>query len=537
MAVLAVPPALAQDDHAHAHGSPGSLGTVHFEVSCSPAAQKQFDRAAALLHSFWYDAAEKEFTRVTVTDPRCAMGHWGVAMCRYHPIWTRPSTEDLNAGLAAVGRAKATGGRTQREKDYIAAITAFYADWHRIDHPKRAIAYEKGMQGVYEKYPQDHEAGVFYALAILGTAKPTDKTYTEQKRAAEILNRLLPLMPNHPGIAHYMIHSYDYPDLAALALPAARAYAQIAPDAPHALHMPSHIFTRLGLWDDSIRSNVASAESAWRQIAGGDPAMGAFDQLHAMDYLEYAYLQTGRDEDAKKVLDDLSRVARLDQQTFQAAYAFCAIPARYALERGQWDEAAGLEVRPAWFPWARFPWEKANVYFARAIGAARGGRVVQARSDVEQLASIHRGLALKKNAEWRERVEILRLAAAGWAARAARKDDEALELLSAAADLDDSIEKHPVTPGAVAPARELYADLLLDLGRARDALKEYETVLHGAPKRLRATAGAARAAELAGDAGRARSHYAELVAFVDPASPRPELKAAKAFLQGARSGP
>lgn len=536
VALLAIPPALAQEDHAHAHGAPGSLGTVHFEVSCSPAAQKQFDRAAALLHSFWYDEAEKEFTRVTRTDPRCAMGHWGVAMSRYHPLWTRPGTADLNAGLAAVSRARAAGGGTQREKDYIAAIAVFYTDWHRIDHLKRAVAYENAMQRVYERYPDDHEAGIFYALAILGRALPTDKTYTEQKRAAEILNRLLPLMPNHPGIAHYMIHSYDYPDLASLALPAARAYAGIAPDAPHALHMPSHIFTRLGMWEDSIRSNVASAESAWRQIAGGDRAMGAFDQLHAMDYLEYACLQTGKDDEARKVLDDLNRVSRLDQQTFQAAYAFCAIPARYALERGKWDEAAGLEVRPAWFPWERFPWAKANVYFARALGAARGGRVAQARREVEQLASIHRGLALKKNAEWKERVEILRLAAAGWTARAARKDDEALGLLSAAADLDDSIEKHPVTPGSVAPARELYADLLLDLGRAKDALKEYESVLRVAPKRLRATAGAARAAELAGDAARAKSHYAELLAFVDKASTRAEILAARAFLQGAAPG-
>src|SRR3989454_990262 len=399
-ALLATPAVWCQEDHAHRHGSPESLGTVRFEVSCGPEAQKEFNHAVALLHSFWYDEAEKSFTQVTVTDPRCGMGHWGVAMSRYHPIWTPPQPDDLKAGLAAVGRARAAGGGTERERAYIAAIEVFYKDWHRNDHLTRAIAYEEAMQKVYDRYPRDHEAGIFYALAILGRALPTDKTYANQKRAAEILNRILPLEPNHPGIAHYMIHSYDYPELASLALPAARAYAKIAPDAPHALHMPSHIFTRLGMWEDSIQSNLASAESAWRQIAGGDRDKGTFDQLHAMDYLEYAYLQVGRDDEAKRVLEDLGRVRRLDRETLQAAYAFAAIPARYALERGRWEEASGLEVGPAWFPWVRFPWPEANVQFARTLGAARSGRPAAARADLERLASIRRSLGQAKDREW-----------------------------------------------------------------------------------------------------------------------------------------
>jgi tetratricopeptide (TPR) repeat protein len=533
VAFLCVPAVRSQEGHAHQHGSPEALGSVHFKVSCSPEAQSQFNRAVALLHSFWYDEAEKAFTRVTLTDPRCGMGHWGVAMSRYHPIWAAPGADDLKAGRAAVERARAIGAGSEREKDYIAAIEVFYTDWGKVDHLTRAIAYEEAMRRVFERHPEDHEAGVFYALAILGRALPTDKTYAHQKRAAEILNRILPEEPEHPGIAHYMIHSYDYPELASLALPAARAYAKIAPDAPHALHMPSHIFTRLGMWEDSIRSNLTSAESAWRQIAKGRRDMGTFDQLHAMDYLEYAYLQIGRDDLAKQVLEDLGRVRRLDREIIQAAYAFAAIPARYALERGRWEEAAALEVRPAWFPWERFRSSEANVHFARALGAARSGRPEAARAAAERLASIHEALVKAKDAEWGDRVEILRLAAAGWAARAAKKDDEALELLRSAARLDDSIEKHPVTPGAIAPARELLADLLLDLGRPREALEEYEAVLRVAPKRLRATAGAARAAELAGDRARAQAHHADLLSFCDSASTRPETRAAKAFVAGA----
>jgi tetratricopeptide (TPR) repeat protein len=533
VALLSLPSVPCQEDHAHQHGSPEALGTVDFKVSCSPDAQKQFNHAAALLHSFWYDEAEKAFAQVTVIDPRCAMGHWGVAMSRYHPIWAAPGPDDLKAGLAAVQRAKAAHPGSEREYDYIAAIEVFYKGSDRIDHMTRAVAYEKAMQKLSQREPQDHEAAIFYALAILGRALPTDKTYAHQKRAAEILNRILPQEPQHPGIAHYMIHSYDYPELAPLALPAARAYAKIAPDAPHALHMPSHIFTRLGMWEDSIRSNLDSAESAWRQIAGGDRDMGTFDQLHAMDYLEYAYLQIGRDDQATHVLEDLGRVRRLDRELGQAAYAFSAIPARHALERGRWEEAATLEVRPAWFPWVRFRWAEANVHFARALGAARSGRAEAAGAGVERLASIHNALAEAKDAEWTDRVEILRLGAAGWAARAAKKDDEALELLRAAARLDDSIEKHPITPGAIVPARELLADLLLDLGRPREALTEYEMVLRTSPKRLRATAGAARAAERAGDRARAKAHYAELLAFCDSGSPRPEVQAAKTFMDGA----
>src|SRR5499426_2957938 len=297
-------------------------------------------------------------------EPGCAMGYWGIAMSNYHPIWAPPDPAELKRGLAAVEKAKSTDAKSDRERDYITAIEVFYKDADKLAHRARAVAYEKAMEQVYRRYPQDREAAIFYALSLLGTALPTDKSYANQKQAAEILNRVLPAEPKHPGVAHYIIHSFDYPQLAQLALPAARRYAKIAPSSPHALHMPTHIFTRLGLWQESIESNIASANAARRIVAIAHPGRASFDELHAMDYLAYAYLQGAQDQKAKQVLEDLKKIDKVDAEEIAAAYAFAAAPARYALERGQWSEAARLTVSPATFAWNRFPHAEAIIYFA-----------------------------------------------------------------------------------------------------------------------------------------------------------------------------
>ena len=324
------------------------------------------------------------------------------------------------------------------------------------------------MASVAARNPDDHEAQIFHALAILGVAynSPPDKTYARQKQAAEILNRLLPLEPEHPGIAHYMIHAFDYPDLAQLALPAARAYSKIAPSAPHALHMPSHIFTRLGLWNESISSNLASVQVAREWAARSHPGAISFDGLHAMDYLEYAYLQIGKDAEARGLVDSVSRAAQFDAPVFQAAYALAAIPARYALERRDWKRASSIGLAPANFPWAQFPFAEAIVHFARAVGAARTGDLAAARQAVARLEMIRDGLKGQKGFDWATQVEIQRRAAAAWLARAEKQNDSAVALMRSAADLEDSTDKHPVTPGSVLPAREQLADLLLELKQA-----------------------------------------------------------------------
>jgi tetratricopeptide (TPR) repeat protein len=386
------------------------------------------------------------------------------------------------------------------------------------------------MEQLYLRYPQDHEAAIFYALALLGTAQPTDKTYAKQKQAAEILNKVLAYEPQHPGVAHYLIHSFDYPQLAYLALPAARSYAKIAPSAPHALHMPSHIFTRLGLWQDSIQSNLASAAAAKSYAARTRPGTASFDQLHAMDYLVYAYLQGAQDRKAKEILDEIQPMGQADPE-FAAAYAFAAIPARYTLERRRWSEAAALVVHPAGFPWDRFRYAEAITYFARALGAARSGDTAAAGRDVEKLASIQKALAEGKDIYWATQVEIQRQAAAAWLAHAEGKNEEALKLMRSVAELEDSTEKHPVTPGPVIPARELLGELLLELNEPKLALKEFETAILAAPNRFNGLYGAAKAAELSGDREKARTFYAKLAAVSERSDgERPELQAAKMFL-------
>ena len=517
------------DSQHHDH----DLGSVHFQVSCSPSAQKLFDRGVALLHSFWYDEAERTFSEVARMNRGCAMAHWGIAMSLDHPLWAPPSAADLKKGAAAVEKAKAAGAKTQRERDYIAAIGAFYKNIDNEPHRQRALALSAAMEQLAVRYPDDREAQIFFALSLLGTAPATDKTYARQKRAAAILNRILPEQPNHPGIAHYMIHSYDSPQLAILALPAARSYARIAPAAPHALHMPSHIFTRLGLWQESVRSNLASAAAARNHVAKTHPGVAAVDELHAMDYLVYAYLQGCQDREARRVMEEAAAVSKVEQQVFQAGYAFAAIPARYALERRRWSDAAALQAPPREFPWERFRYAEAITYFARALGSARSGNAPAARGEIEKLASIQQALRqVKEDYDWSTQVEVQHLAAQAWMAHAEGNKEKALRWMRSAAELEDRTEKHPVTPGAVLPARELLGDMLMELDQPEHALPEFERVLQDAPKRFNSLYGAGRAAELSGNGKKATERYSELLQLCAEAdSERLELQNARAFLQ------
>ena len=515
------------DEVPHVHHVEGEkLGTVVFPVSCNEAAQAAFGRAVALIHSFWYDEAEKAFGEVAELDPTCAMASWGIAMSNFHPIWAPPTKVELERGQKAVARAQSLPVPTERERGYIAAIGAYYKDAETRDHVTRKLAFETAMEQVHAQNPKDREASIFYALALLGAAPPSDKTYAKQKKAGALLNEVLPGAEDHPGVAHYLIHSFDYPQLAPIGLPAARVYANIAASSPHALHMPSHIFTRLALWDESIASNIASRDAALQHIQKSKPGYAAFDQLHALDYLAYAYLQQARDGDARRVLEEVAAVDKLDLANFAAAYALAAVPARYTLERRDWGGAAALTVRPASFPWATYPYAEALVHFARAVGGARGANLPAARDGLKRLVEIKAALVEANDSFWAGQVEIQRLAALGWIARAEGRRDEARASLHAAADLEDKTDKHPVTPGSVLPAREMLGDLLFELGEPAAALREYEASLVTAPGRFNSLAGGIRAADKAGDRAKVTEIFAALQVLSAKADgSRPELAA------------
>ncbi|HEX7787686.1 MAG TPA: hypothetical protein VF653_15825, partial [Methylomirabilota bacterium] len=417
------------------------LGTVRFPVSCAPAVRADFERAVALLHSFWYEEAEKAFTAITTADATCAMGYWGIAMSVYHPLWQPPSPAMLHRGADAVEKARGLIA-TPREKEYIAAIATYYRDSDTLDHRARAAAYEKAMERLSRRYPDDREAAVFYALALNATAAPTDKTYANQLKAGAILERVFAEQPQHPGVAHYIIHSYDYPPLASRGLVAARGYARTAPSVPHAQHMPSHIFTRLGLWPESIDSNRASAAAGKAYHARLGKATVWDQTLHALDYIVFAHLQIAQDKQARAVLEDLQTMPRSEPESFVAAYAYAAIPARVALEQHRWSEAAGIGPASRSFPWDRFAWAEAITAFARSIGAARSGDAARARAEIQKLDGYRAGLLAARQTYWAEQVNIQHHAARAWAARAEGRNDEALTLMRAAADLEDATEKH-----------------------------------------------------------------------------------------------
>jgi tetratricopeptide (TPR) repeat protein len=498
------------------------LGRVHFAVSCAAPAQTEFDRAVALLHSFWWGPATDTFERVLGHDPACGMAHWGIAMAALgNPFGGPPPAKALADGAAALGQAKTVGARSQRERDYIAALEAFYRDHATVDHRTRAVAYERAMGELAGRYPDDREATVFYALALNATVLPTDKTFANQLKAADLLEKVFAEQPDHPGVAHYLIHSYDYAPIAGRGLSAARRYLKIAPSVPHALHMPSHIFTRLALWSEAIESNRASAAAATND----------FDRMHAMDYLVYAYLQTGQDAAARRVAGELAAIGKPNVVHLATAYAMAAGPARLALERQRWTEAAGLTVQPPDFVWNRFPQGEAITQFARAVGAARSGDPAAARRSVERLQALHATLVEAKSAYWAGQVEIQRLAASGWLAFKEGRAAEAVTLLRSAADREDASEKHPATPAPVLPAREQLADLLLEQGQPADALREYQAAATKEPGRLRGLVGAARAAVRAGQRDIARKHYTDLLALAAPADTAlAELAEARNFL-------
>ncbi|HEY2013172.1 MAG TPA: hypothetical protein VGH38_06690 [Bryobacteraceae bacterium] len=526
--------AAGQEDHSGHHAVAG-LGAVNLPTSCNAAAQTLISRGAALLHSFGYEEARLTFTDAAKADPACGMAHWGIARTWYHPIWAPPAAEDLNQGAAALDRAVAIGAKTPRERDYIASLAVFYKDWETVAHTTRAKAYEQALAHLAERYPGDDEAAIFHALQLvaIGYLDPTDKTYQWQRKGAAILNRLLPRYPDHPGVAHYIIHSVDYPSTAELGLQAARAYARIAPDSSHALHMPSHIFTRLGLWDDSIVSNTAAARSAIAQARRLHGGGGAFDQLHAIDYLVYACLQQARDKRAQELVTEMAAISRLDENQFAAAYAFAAVPARWALERHDWKAAAVLEIQPAWFPWNRFRNVEALVYYAKAVGAARAGDAAAAQRAADRIGAIREALPATPDYDWSGSIGAQLEATRALVTIAQGQRSEGLRLLRTAADHEDAVDKHPVTPGALLPAREILADLLLEGGAAPEAFNEYQAVLKLAPRRFNATAGAARAADKSGDRAQARAYARQLLDIAkDADTPRPDLAWAHSYLAG-----
>lgn len=534
MLVLALSAAGAAQDHQH-HAAP-ELGEVSFETSCEKEAEAQFKEGLGWLHSFEYEQAARTFAAAAEKDPDCGIAHWGVAMSHFHPLWAPPSQAELAKGRAALAMARKATGSTDREQAYFAAMEAFYGEADRLDHKVRVLSYSALMGELHRRHPEDQEAAVFYALSLIAAGTmDADPGFEKEHEAGAILNAVLERAPDHPGVAHYLIHSFDYPPLAEMALPAARRYATIAPASPHAQHMPSHIFVRLGHWDETIASNLAS-EAAARDFAKaqGLPDSSS-ERLHAMDYLAYGYLQTGQDTKAEQVLADLKAIRRADPPVFSVAYAATAIPARLVLERRRWKEAAKFTLPDTvrnLAPLENFQWAAAHEHFTRAIGAARTGLANQAADEVARLKAIEDALVVPAGTyDWRTQVAIERGIAEAWLARAEGRDDEALQRMRAVADLDDATEKHPVTPGAIIPAREQLGELLFELGRPAEALAHYEASLARAPRRLAGLYGAARSAKGAGQQAKARAYFSQLVEVAGRADAgRTELREARTFI-------
>jgi tetratricopeptide (TPR) repeat protein len=497
--------------------SKDQLGKVDFANSCSPAVQASFQRSVAMLHSFWYNEAGKSFREVLIQDPSCGIATWGIAaILMSNPLaGMGPSPQAATRAQAAIDEGRKVGAKTQRERDYIEAVAAYYEDWANRPERVRQANRAKAFEALAARYPNDDEAQVFYALYLASTQSLADQTYATYLKSASILEQQFAKHPDHPGIAHYLIHSYDAPPIAPKGLPAARRYAGIAPSAPHALHMPSHIFTRVGAWTESAATNERSAAAAKRDLD--------FDeQLHAMDYMVYAYLQLARDADARRVVEDSAAASGV---RFAGLYAQSAIPARYAVERGDWKQAAALTPSPSVWPFT-----VALTHYARALGAARSGDPAAAEKDVQELARSRDALKTAKSEYWATEVEVSRMSGAAWTALAQGKQDEALALMRAAADMEDKSEKHIVTPGRIVPAREALGDMLLAVKRPSDALKEFEASQMREPERFRGYYGAAQAAAQAGDKGKARHYYAKLLDMADPGSTRSEVAQARAFL-------
>lgn len=512
LAASASVPAAVEHQHSGPDAHEGLIGHAHFAVSCR-GQQQAFDQAVTLLHSFWYEKAETAFAGIAQRDPDCAMAWWGQAISLWHPLWPdRPDDEVLARGRALLAQGRAAKQQTRHETAWLGALAAFYGAGGSTAYRERALAYEQAMANLHAGSPREPEAAAFYALALLASAQasPTDKSHARERKAADLLNQVLVREPEHPGALHYLIHACDSPSLAKYALGAARSYARIAPAVPHVQHMPSHIFTRLGLWEESIASN-RGAESAAKRFAAEMHLPGAWDeQLHAMDYLEYAYLQLARYPEARAVQDELFAIPATSPANFKVAYAYAAIPARHAIERRQWREAAGLSIHHPDFPWDRFPAAQAVTEFARALGAARSGDQPHAMQAVDRLTALEDALRKSGDAYWTNQVEIQRLSARAWLAQAEGKPDEAVSTMQRAADLEDASEKHPVTPGPIVPARELLGDLLLELDRLAEALDAYQVALTESPNRLNSLAGARCAARRLGNRNMAQDYSRQL---------------------------
>ena len=510
-------------------GRPGS--SVGFRNSCSAAIQERFQYGVTMLHSFEYPETTATFGALVETEPGCAMAYWGTAMSLWHPLWAPPSVAELQKGAALLAR---TGWleATARERAYIDALAVFFSDTNPETHRSRALGYADAMAEVYRDYHAvDPESAVFYALALLASADPRDKTYSSQFRSAGVLNWVRESQPAHPGVLHYTIHSYDFPGLAHLALSAAEIYAEAAPDSAHAQHMPSHIFTRLGLWEQSLSSNHDSTRSAAEYTERAD-LPGHYDEgLHSMDYLMYAMLQTARDEQAADLLNQLAAIDRTDTENFKVAYTYASTPARYALERRAWAEAAELNLIRSDFPWEDFAFAESIHHFARGIGAARSGQLDRARLEIDNIRELQAAMPASTLTYWREQVQVHLDAINAWVLAAEGNKEQAIASAKAAADLEDAVDKHPVTPGEVLPARELLADLLLEIGDPEGALLEYRTVLRNSPNRLNALIGASTAAGQSGDAGLA-NQYGEAVRAQVEFGSGPRAQALRAFGAG-----
>jgi tetratricopeptide (TPR) repeat protein len=513
-------PAWCDEGHHHSL-TEEEVGSVHFVTSCSKAVGASFNRAVALLHSFQYEQTRQAFTEISVQDPNCAMAEWGVAMSHYHGLW---DNGDLAAGREALHKAQAVAGAnpqtTAREKAYIEALAQIYREDGK-DKYANAQAFEQKMGAVQAAYPEDSEAAIFHALTLAITAPKTDKTYANQRKCGEILQPIFAQQPHHPGVAHYIIHCYDNPVLAAQGLGAARMYAKIAPASAHANHMPSHLFTRVGSWDESIASNLRSAQLAAEAESTSKNGEARDQRLHAMDYLEYAYLQSGRVKQAQGVLVEMNSLSPVGGLTLTNDYAAAAIPARYAMELGKWEEASELRVRRD-----SVDWTQGITWMAIGVGSARVGNLERAAQAEQTLAALRDTVAKENNVYWSNQVEVQRREVAGWVAEKSGKAAEAVATMRSAADLEESMDKNAVTPGPVVPAREMLAELLLKENHPQESLVEYEAVLKISPNRFNALFGAASAADAAGNATAANSYFHKLTE-VAVGDERPELLTAR----------
>jgi tetratricopeptide (TPR) repeat protein len=528
---------------------PGDLraaGKVEFPISCAPTVQSDFSRGVALLHSFFYEEARRVFTSVAERDPKCAMAQWGIAMTWWHPIWTPPTPDEMKAGKAAIEKAMAMNAGTDRERGFITALNVYYntpdgssagavgQSCHGPVGPRdRVIAYENAMHQLRDKYPDDFEVQTFYAFAVLGVgyATPTDTSLSKQLEAAAIFEKLWKQNANHPGVVHYLIHCYDYPAFAQRGLAAAQSYDSIAPWVPHALHMPSHIFTRLGMWDESITANQASAEASRAYAAMRHRNATEAEELHALDYMAYSYLQEARDTEAKKIVDLAAKVRKTNPELeFSAAYALAAIPTRYAFERSDWTAAAALSV-PNLPHWSSFPFMEALIEYGHALGRAHTGDLNGARKAIARMQQLRDATTDPKFDYFKNHLDLQMQAASAWVAAAEGKKNEAIDILRRAADAEDILGKHPVSPGAFVPIREQLGGLLLEVGQPKEAQQEFEAALKIYPGRFRGLYGAARAAEQSGDKEGATRYYAKLAAqTAKAAGSRDELSHVREFL-------